>query len=170
MIFEPVITEESIKLTIILPSTLDLITVHTFARMSNKLFYCQRNKLKTNHRANLKVYICTEVFYFILPSVELSQKQALAVCRPAPFFCMMIQVTEGENTDSDFKPQLQSIRTSTMMVFLRECFTYQCTWKAFPACWVDWGTAPPRWWSTGSLCSAGRHLLLWLLPLTIEII
>lgn len=28
-----------------------------------------------------------------LPSVALSQKQVLAVCRPAPFFCMMIQVT-----------------------------------------------------------------------------
>lgn len=34
---------------------------------------------------------------FILPSVELSQKQELAVCRPAPFFCMMIQVTEGKH-------------------------------------------------------------------------
>ena len=27
------------------------------------------------------------------PSVELSQKQELAVCRPAPFFCTMIHVT-----------------------------------------------------------------------------
>ena len=34
--------------------------------------------------------------YFILPSVELSQKHVLAVCRPAPFFCMMIQVTVGK--------------------------------------------------------------------------
>lgn len=29
----------------------------------------------------------------ILPSVELSQKHVLAVCSPAPFFCMMIQFT-----------------------------------------------------------------------------
>lgn len=29
----------------------------------------------------------------ILPSFELSQKQVLAVCNPAPFFCMMIQFT-----------------------------------------------------------------------------
>lgn len=28
-----------------------------------------------------------------LPSVELSQKQELAVCNPAPFFCMITQVT-----------------------------------------------------------------------------
>lgn len=28
-----------------------------------------------------------------LPSVELSQKHVLAVCSPAPFFCMMIQFT-----------------------------------------------------------------------------
>lgn len=28
-----------------------------------------------------------------LPSVELSQKQELAVCSPAPLFCMLIQVT-----------------------------------------------------------------------------
>lgn len=27
------------------------------------------------------------------PSVELSQKHELAVCSPAPFFCMMTQVT-----------------------------------------------------------------------------
>ena len=29
-----------------------------------------------------------------LPSVVLSQKQLEAVCRPAPFFCMMTQVTK----------------------------------------------------------------------------
>ena len=29
----------------------------------------------------------------LLPSVELSQKQELAVCRPAPFFCIMTLVT-----------------------------------------------------------------------------
>lgn len=29
-----------------------------------------------------------------LPSVELSQKQELAVWRPAPFFCMITHVTE----------------------------------------------------------------------------
>lgn len=29
----------------------------------------------------------------ILPSVELSQKHVLAVCSPAPFFCMMMQFT-----------------------------------------------------------------------------
>lgn len=34
----------------------------------------------------------------ILPSVELSQKQELAVCSPAPFFCMITQVTEMEQT------------------------------------------------------------------------
>lgn len=28
-----------------------------------------------------------------LPSVFVSQKHVLAVCRPAPFFCMMMQVT-----------------------------------------------------------------------------
>lgn len=28
-----------------------------------------------------------------LPSVVLSQKQELAVCNPAPFFCMITQVT-----------------------------------------------------------------------------
>ena len=27
------------------------------------------------------------------PSVELSQKQELAVCNPAPFFCIITQVT-----------------------------------------------------------------------------
>ena len=27
------------------------------------------------------------------PSVELSQKHELAVCRPAPFFCIITQVT-----------------------------------------------------------------------------
>lgn len=30
---------------------------------------------------------------FILPSVALSQKHVFAVCSPAPFFCMMIQLT-----------------------------------------------------------------------------
>lgn len=29
----------------------------------------------------------------VLPSVELSQKQELAECNPAPFFCMITQVT-----------------------------------------------------------------------------
>lgn len=29
----------------------------------------------------------------ILPSVELSQKHVFAVCSPAPFFCMIIQLT-----------------------------------------------------------------------------
>lgn len=28
------------------------------------------------------------------PSVSLFQKQELAVCRPAPFFCIIMQVTE----------------------------------------------------------------------------
>lgn len=30
------------------------------------------------------------------PSVSLFQKQELAVCSPAPFFCMIIQVTVGK--------------------------------------------------------------------------
>lgn len=30
------------------------------------------------------------------PSVPLSQKQELAVCKPAPFFCMITQVTEKQ--------------------------------------------------------------------------
>lgn len=33
-----------------------------------------------------------------LPSVAVSQKQEEADCSPAPFFCMMMQVTEGEST------------------------------------------------------------------------
>lgn len=33
-----------------------------------------------------------------LPSVELSQKHELAVCRPAPFFCMITQVTKEKQT------------------------------------------------------------------------
>lgn len=32
------------------------------------------------------------------PSVLLSQKQEDAVCRPAPFFCMIVHVTENYNT------------------------------------------------------------------------
>ncbi len=31
-----------------------------------------------------------------LPSLELSQKQELAVCNPAPFFCMITHVTENK--------------------------------------------------------------------------
>jgi len=33
------------------------------------------------------------VFYSSLPSVLQFQKQELAVCKPAPFFCMMTHVT-----------------------------------------------------------------------------
>lgn len=36
---------------------------------------------------------------YFLPSVELSQKQELAVCKPAPFFCMITQVTEIEQRE-----------------------------------------------------------------------
>lgn len=43
-----------------------------------------------------QLYSCTRGTNCILPSVEVSQKQELAVCRPAPFFCMMIQVTVGD--------------------------------------------------------------------------
>ena len=33
-----------------------------------------------------------------LPSVELSQKQELAVCNPAPFFCIITHVTKTYKT------------------------------------------------------------------------
>ena len=36
----------------------------------------------------------------MLPSVVLSQKQELAVCRPAPFFCIITQVTEKTQYNS----------------------------------------------------------------------
>lgn len=45
---------------------------------------------------------------FILPSVELSQKHVLAVCRPAPFFCMMIQVTVEIHKHSSFNTKFNS--------------------------------------------------------------
>lgn len=44
----------------------------------------------------------TQVF-LSLPSVELSQKHVLAVCIPAPFFCMMTQVTNRTREDNKIK-------------------------------------------------------------------
>lgn len=46
------------------------------------------------------------------------------------------------------------------MPFVNQRSTYRWTWTAYPACWAEWGTAPPRWWSTGSLCRACRSFLL----------
>lgn len=40
-----------------------------------------------------KTYEKERDLFFYIPSVELSQKHVLAVCSPAPFFCMMIQFT-----------------------------------------------------------------------------
>lgn len=54
-----------------------------------------------------------------IPSVELSQKQELAVCSPAPFFCIITQVTAMETNvcqrnllgNTPFSPPTLSIRT-----------------------------------------------------------
>lgn len=45
-------------------------------------------KYVCNNKLNEEKDMC-----LILPSVELSQKHVFAVCSPAPFFCMMIQLT-----------------------------------------------------------------------------
>lgn len=62
-----------------------------------------------------------------LPSVELSQKHVLAVCSPAPFFCMMIQFTiylKG------FPSLLRWLRQSSTTLLLH-WFTLVC-WYVFP--------------------------------------
>ena len=61
----------------------------------------------------------------MLPSVVLSQKQELAVCRPAPFFCIITQVTENTvnsiNIYTRRNPKLSN-QTNKIAVFLKNLY------------------------------------------------
>lgn len=72
-----------------------------------------------------------------LPSAELSQKQELAECDPAPFFCIIVQVTMYEHL------------------------------TGFPAWWVAFMFVLLHLWFTDSLCCGDRccHQLHFLQPL-----
>ena len=64
-------------------------TVHGLILPSNRTAaYKETEKKRTNYEHGQIQFLLS------LPSVELSQKQELAVCRPAPFFCMITHVTE----------------------------------------------------------------------------
>ena len=53
-----------------------------------------------------------------LPSLRVSQKQVLAVCSPAPFFCMMIHVTTYLN---GLLAAWSDLRTDSTMADVQSC-------------------------------------------------
>ena len=92
----------------------------------NSLFHFSSNDIKKTTSDLIVIWTCADCscYYHVisacvylsvfahnnmtppaLPSVVLSQKQVLAVCRPAPFFCMMIQVTGGTQTSHLRQPK-----------------------------------------------------------------
>lgn len=72
------------------------------------------------------------VLQYVLPSVLLSQKHELAVCKPAPFFWSMMHVTGWTN----IRDCIQGEITGTVPLDKYYCkfnglLPYLCTWKAF---------------------------------------
>lgn len=70
--------------------------VQVFVFPSDGAAACRRTKrgVKTQNYEHIIIHsVCVELQ---IPSVVVSQKQEEADCSPAPFFCMMMQVTGGE--------------------------------------------------------------------------
>jgi len=59
------------------------------------------------------------------PSVELSQKQELAVCSPAPFFCIMTQVTIYLNGFWSFVKDARQDSTTLFVHWLTLAWAYE---------------------------------------------
>lgn len=98
------VTQElSVTSQIHVSTALATCSIHPFTRLSCKYFFVENitwEKPLIQHIQDHSKAAYMKNRCFNLPSVELSQKHELAVCRPAPFFCMMIQVTVGKHKNT----------------------------------------------------------------------